>query len=128
MSNGLEGDAFDLDLVVNVTWHVAQSPLHHVTYLGTKFESATSNGLGGDSFTRNVTDGHTYAHTDEQTDQLWYEINIPLFSKEKSGYNYHNSLMDPRCIMHMSGLMTVSCHVIQYMLLYSIYVSILAHL
>ena len=23
-------------------------------------------------------------------DRLWYEINIPIFSKEKIGYNYHN--------------------------------------
>ena len=31
-------------------------PLHHVTYLNTKFAVATSNGLGGDTFTRNVVD------------------------------------------------------------------------
>ena len=30
-----------------------------MTYLGTKFEVATSKGLGGDTFTRNVTDTHT---------------------------------------------------------------------
>ena len=35
---------------------LAQYPLHHVTYLGTKFEVARSNDLGGDTFTRNVTD------------------------------------------------------------------------
>ena len=34
-------------------------PLHHVTYAGTKFEVATSIGLGADTFTRNVTDGRT---------------------------------------------------------------------
>ena len=33
------------------------STLYHVTYSGTKFEGATSNGLGGDTFTRNLTDG-----------------------------------------------------------------------
>ena len=44
---------FDLDLGVEVTWIVAQYPLHRVTYPGTKFEVATSNGLGGDTFTRN---------------------------------------------------------------------------
>ena len=35
------------------------STLYHVTYSGTKFEVATSNGLGGDTFTRNVNDGGT---------------------------------------------------------------------
>ena len=29
----------------------AQYPLHDVTYSGTKFEIATSNGLGGDAYT-----------------------------------------------------------------------------
>ena len=32
--------------------NVAQYPLHHVTYAPAKFEVATSNGLGGDAFTR----------------------------------------------------------------------------
>ena len=44
---------FDLDLGVKVARNVAQYSLHHVTYLGTKFEVATSNGLGGEAFTRN---------------------------------------------------------------------------
>ena len=35
-----------------VTQNVAQCPLHHVTYSATKFEVATSKGLGGDAFTR----------------------------------------------------------------------------
>ena len=61
MSNGLRGDAFtrkyifftfDLDLRVKVAQNVTQYPLHHVTYLGTKFKVAMSNGLGGDAFTR----------------------------------------------------------------------------
>ena len=39
------------DLGVKVTQDVAQYPLHHVTYSDTKFEVATSNGLGGDAFT-----------------------------------------------------------------------------
>ena len=34
---------FDLDLGVKVTQNIAQYPLHHVTYLATKFEVATSN-------------------------------------------------------------------------------------
>ena len=48
---------FDLDIGVKVTQNAAQYPLHHVTYSTTKFEVATSNGLGEDTFTRNVTDG-----------------------------------------------------------------------
>ena len=43
---------FDLDIGVKITQNVAQYSLHHVTYAATKFEVATSNGLGGDKFTR----------------------------------------------------------------------------
>ena len=79
---------FDLDLGVKVTRNVAQYPLHHMTYLGTKFEVAVSNGLGGDAFTRNVLDARMDRQTDRRTtDRLWYEINIPFFSKEKRRYN-----------------------------------------
>ena len=46
-----ENTLFYLDLGVKVTQNIAQYPLHHVTYLGTKFEVATFNGLGGDAFT-----------------------------------------------------------------------------
>ena len=42
---------FDLDLGVKVTQNVAQYPLHHVTYSATKFEVASSNRLGGNTFT-----------------------------------------------------------------------------
>ena len=42
---------FDHDLGVNVSQNVAQYPLHHVTYATTKFEVATSNGIG-DTFTQ----------------------------------------------------------------------------
>ena len=63
-----ESTLFDLDLQVKVTLNVAQCPLHHVTYSPTKFEVATSNGLGGDTFTRNVTDGRTHGQTDRRTD------------------------------------------------------------
>ena len=69
---------FDLDLGVKVTRNFTQCPLQHVIYASTKFEVATSNGLGEDTITRNVTDGRT-------TDRLWYEINIPYFSNEKAG-------------------------------------------
>ena len=44
------------DLFQYITRNVAQYPLHHVTYSATKFEVATSNSLGGDTFTRNVKD------------------------------------------------------------------------
>ena len=81
---------FYLDLGVKVTRNVAQYPLHHVIYASTKFEVATSNGLGGDTITRNVTDGRTDALTDRRTtDRLWYEINIPYFSNEKAGIIKH---------------------------------------
>ena len=43
-----------------------------------------SNRLGGDAFTRNVTDGRTDVRTDRRTtDRLWYEINIPFFLRKK---------------------------------------------
>ena len=32
--------------------NIAQYPLYYVTFLGTKFKVAMSNGLGGDAFTR----------------------------------------------------------------------------
>ena len=47
-----ENTLFHLALRVKVTQDVAQYPLHHVTYSGAKIEVATSNGLGGDAFTR----------------------------------------------------------------------------
>ena len=46
-----ENSIFDVDLGVKVTRNVALYPLHHVTYSATKFEVATSNCLGGDTFT-----------------------------------------------------------------------------
>ena len=39
-----ENTFFDLDLGVKDTWNVNQYPLHNVTYLGTKFEAAMSEG------------------------------------------------------------------------------------
>ena len=59
---------FDLDLGVKVTQNVTQYPLHHVIYAPTKFEVATSNGLGEITITRNVTDGWTDRRMDGQTD------------------------------------------------------------
>ena len=43
---------FDLDRTVKVTRNIVQYPLHHVTYAPVKFEVNTSNGLGGNTFTR----------------------------------------------------------------------------
>ena len=60
--------------------NVAQSPLHHVIYAPAKFAVATSNGLGGDVFTRN--NSHTYYYV--RMDRLWYEINITFFLKRSS--------------------------------------------
>ena len=67
--------------MIKVTRNVAQYPLHYVTYLTTKFEVATSNGLGVDTFTKIVTDGRT----DKRMDRLGTKL-IYTFSKEKSGY------------------------------------------
>ena len=58
----------DLDLGVKVTQNVTQYPLHHVIYASIKFEAATSNGLGEDKITRNMTDGRTDRQTHGQTD------------------------------------------------------------
>ena len=44
-------DSLTLTLV-KVTQNVAQYLLHHVTDAPTKFEVATSNGLGGNAFTK----------------------------------------------------------------------------
>ena len=65
---------FDLDLGVKVTLNVAQYPRHHVIYASTKFEVATSNGLGGDTITRNVTDGRTDGRRTDFGTKLIYPI------------------------------------------------------
>ena len=39
-------------LDIKVTYIVARYPLYHLTYAPAEFEVATSNGLGGDTFTR----------------------------------------------------------------------------
>ena len=70
-----ENTLFDLDLGLKATQNVSQYPLHHVTYSAAKLEVASSNGLGGDTFTRNVTDASTDGGTDRwTTGRLWYEI------------------------------------------------------
>ena len=80
---------FDLDLGVKVTRNVTQYPLHPVIYAPTKFEVATSNGLGEDTITRNVTDGRTDRQTDGQTDDgpTLVRNYYTLFFLRKSGYN-----------------------------------------
>ena len=47
-----ENTVFDLDLWVKVTQNNVQYPLHPVTYAAVKFEVATFNSLGEDTFTR----------------------------------------------------------------------------
>ena len=78
---------FDLDLGVKVTWNVTQYPLHLVIYAPTKFEVATSNGLGEDTITRNVTDGRTDARTDRRTDgrrtDFGTKLIYPIFLTKK---------------------------------------------
>ena len=69
------------DLGVKVTQNVVQYPLHHVTYLGTKFQVAKSSGLGGDTFTKHVTDGPKKAGITiyiSQTVHTWEPVvNLP---------------------------------------------------
>ena len=79
-----ENTTFDLDLGVKITRNVAQYPLHHVTYSTTKFKVATSNRLGGDTFTRNVTDGRMHGQTDGQTD-FDTKLIYPFFLNKKAG-------------------------------------------
>ena len=47
-----ENTLFYIDLGVKVTQDFAKYPLYRVTYSDTKFEVATSDGLGGDAFTK----------------------------------------------------------------------------
>ena len=81
---------FDFDLGFKVTGNVAQYPLIYVTYLCTKFEVAYVLGFSRRYIYKKQTEKRTDGRTDGWTDDgpTWYEINIPLFSKEKSGYNY----------------------------------------
>ena len=55
---------------MKVTRNFAQYPLHHVTYAATKFEVARSYDLGGELFTRNVTDAQAHIRTDGRTDKV----------------------------------------------------------
>ena len=74
---------FDLDLGVKVTQNVTQYPLHHMIYPPTKFEVATSNGLGEDTITRNVTDGRTDRQTDGRRTDFGTKLIYPIFLTKK---------------------------------------------
>ena len=50
---------FDPVVWAKITQEGAKYPLHYMTYAATKFKVATSNGLGGETFTRKVKDGCT---------------------------------------------------------------------
>ena len=82
-----ENTLFDLDLGVKVTRNVTQYPLHHVIYASTKFEAATSNRLGEDTITRNVTDGRTDGQTHGRTDgrrtDFGTKLIYPIFLTKK---------------------------------------------
>ena len=47
-----ENTLFYIDIWVKVIQNIAQYPVHYKTYASAKFEVATTNGLGGDAFTR----------------------------------------------------------------------------
>ena len=77
---------FDLDLEVKVTRNVTQYPLHYAIYVSTKFEVATSNGLGEYTITRNVTDGQTHGRTDARMDRrtdFGMKLIYPIFLTKK---------------------------------------------
>ena len=79
---------FDHDLGVKITRNISQYTLHHMTYAATNFEVASYNGLGGDTFTRNVTGAHIRndRRTDGQTDDepTLVRNQYTLFAKEKA--------------------------------------------
>ena len=62
------------DLGVKVTRSVTQYPLHHVIYASTKFEVATSNGLGVDTITRKMTDRRRDGQRTDSGTKLIYPI------------------------------------------------------
>ena len=57
-----------------------------MTYSTTKFKVATSNGLGGDTFTRNVTDVRTDGQADgRMRTDFDAKLIYPIFLKKKAG-------------------------------------------
>ena len=61
---------------------ITQTP-HDVTYVPAKFEVATTSVLGGDTITRNATDGHIDGRADDGATLVRNEST--LFSQEKMG-------------------------------------------
>ena len=78
---------FDIDLEVKVTQNVTQYPLHHVIVASAKFEVATSNGLGEDTITRNLTDRQTGIQMQGQTERrrtdFGTKLLYPIFQTKK---------------------------------------------
>ena len=74
-----------------------------MTYSTAKFKVATSNGLEGDTFTRNVTDGQTHGRTDGRTDGRRTDFDTkliyPFFLKKKAGITRGSfaTISDGRC-------------------------------
>ena len=56
-----------------------------MTYSPTKFEVATSNGLGRDTFSINVTDGRKHGRTDRPRTDFDTKLIYPFFLKKKAG-------------------------------------------
>ena len=65
-----------------------------MTYSTTKFEVATSKGLGGDTFTRNVTDGQADRQTDGRRSDFDTKLKYPFFLKKKAGIMIEEELFD----------------------------------
>ena len=57
------------DLYPKVTRNITQYLLHHVVDASAKFKVATTNDLGINTITRNVTDVRTFLRTDGRTDR-----------------------------------------------------------
>ena len=89
------------------------SLLHDVSYVPAKFEVATFNGLGGDAFTRNLTEGRTDGQTSMDIYCLWtgriYGQDIFAFKDSwilsianNLSISYVNLVLIPTCIAHIN--------------------------
>ena len=72
-----------------------------MTYSPTKFEVATSNGLGGDTFTRNVTDGRTHGRTDGRRTDFDTKLIYPFVLKKKAGITSYKGALAIRRIFSL---------------------------
>ena len=93
MSDGL-GDAFTRKYIGSLTLTLGHTkccsvPSTSCGLFRCNVKVATSNGFGGNTFTRNVTDGQAHTWTDRQTGRLRYEINILVFLKKKKRVYYY---------------------------------------